>query len=137
MSHTDKTDPWRVRATHWEPSHWRCENATWPYYASLVVQYECDIPDEPNAKRDRKRRSWNKGETRCHWDPVYPPLGSHRWLTFAPVPKWFVDHRWNNVERTRERTQLAEIRKALRADRGTEVDFPCWQTRHGARWDWD
>lgn len=53
------------------------------------------------------------------------------------VPKWFIDHRWNNAERVRMRDELLNIVKEFNTS-GDVVDEPqSWQHRHGAQWDWD
>jgi hypothetical protein len=51
--------------------------------------------------------------------------------------KWFIDHRWNNPERVRERDELTDAAKEYRANGEVEADFANFQHRHAAQWDWN
>lgn len=70
------------------------------------------------------------------------PRGSYR---SNSVPKWFVDHTWNNPERVRVRDELRELTKEFNANFGrygarggdADLEFENFQHRHRSRWYWD
>lgn len=137
MSRTDAHQPYWTQARLWEPIHMRCPNAQGIGWYAMSLDRECDLPDGPVLPRDRQHHTRWRNKS-CYWTPVWSSITErHYSRAYAPVPKWFVDHRWNNVERTRQRCVFREMTKLLRAGEDTDFDFPCWQTRHGAKWDWE
>lgn len=136
--------PW-VLAEWWEPSHLACPNSKHYWGHSEAVRHPCNLPEEPwvvnpSATFPRWRgglpeRFWRL----CRWEHIHPYAHGRR-ATYASigVPKWFVDHVWNEPERRRERDDLRALRDEYNAHGDLEDgDFPCWQTRGFARWMWD
>jgi hypothetical protein len=75
-------------------------------------------------------------ETRptCYYWANHRP---YRW-SVRNVPKWFVDHTWNNPERVRERDTFRNMVKDYNTNFGdAELDFDNPQHRHRSRWHWD
>jgi hypothetical protein len=136
MSRTDVHAPYWTWAKWWEPVHLRCPYDRW---AGKLPRSACDLPSEPKLVDPRNLRKDHRDRGRhCCWEPVWLSWRKARWLHQHHVPKWFVDHRWNNVERTRERDRLGRMAKEYNANGDlNDGDFPNWQPRHGARWDWD
>lgn len=77
----------------------------------------------------------------------YPPMATCDYTVPDPhyigyrecgVPKWFIDHTWNNPERVRERDELKKAVALYNGgdweDEDFDFDFPNHQHRHGAGW---
>lgn len=126
MSRTDAHAPYWTWATWYEPSHGSHRHQA------------CDLPTEPvRANPSRRPRYPRDGWMSCFWRPVHPNWRQSRKIYGNTVPRWYVDHVWSNAERVRVRDGLSEIRKEYSAWGYFDGDFPNWQHRHGAAWDWD
>lgn len=85
---------------------------------------DCDL-DAPTSQR---RNRWNNCS---YWIPG---------ITYYPgsPPRWFRRRQWYDPERLRERIDLRAMAREYNAHGDLDDgDFPCWQHRHRARWDWD
>jgi hypothetical protein len=134
VSRTDKDTPSWVLAEWWRPCH--VKRYVWADPGPVCVG--CELPDEPRVVNLRATLgSWS--DRGCHWEPEWPyRYGRRRFWAPRGVPKWFVDHVWNNPERVRERDHLRALCDEYNTHRNLEDgDFPCWQTRSYARWMWD
>jgi hypothetical protein len=88
----------------------------------------CDLGDFPG---EGKYYRWHN--THCGYS-----LPSYVARYHSTVPKWYVDHVWNNAERVRERSRLREAAKEWNANGDLDdYDFPNLQHRHRAKWLWD
>lgn len=132
MSKTDKDRPdWVRENDNLEPIREEFHTCGRSWRAQRIER-ECDI-DQPSTGS-----SWWRYKNCGYF------LSYHRWST-RNVPKWFVDHTWNNVERVRERDTLREMTKEFNANFGrygvrgddADLDFPNFQHRHRSRWYWD
>lgn len=143
MSRTDAHAPYWTWATWYEPSHhlwcenrvpemsWRARRAGPRHYFEVRA---CNLPEHP-VRHAGARTRVHVGL--CTWEPVWPKRRQVRWLHVGRVPKWYVDHVWNNAERVRVRDELNGIRKEYSAWSYFDGDFPNWQHRHGATRYWD
>lgn len=87
----------------------------------------CDLGEFPG--QGKWYRWYN---TQCGWS-----LPRHEARYYSTVPKWYVDHTWNNPERVRVRDRLREAAKSYNAgEELDDYDFPNHQHRHRARWLW-
>lgn len=93
---------------------------------------------EQHTKTIRHR---NRPCVECDKKPTcyrYVGYESRRYRSKVGVPKWFVDHTWNNPERVRERNTFREMIKDVNANFGdADTDFENFQHRHRSRWYWD
>lgn len=120
LSRTDSTDPHWVRATWWEPRHWRCVRAPW-----LATDRPCDLPAEPVVSANRPRFI-NRGS--CIWIPSWDNcLGNG-------VPHWFNRVYFTRPERARVRDQLCRARAEYRGTGEVDVICEAAQHRHQGRW---
>jgi hypothetical protein len=119
MSHTDKDDPWWVRAKWWEPRHY-CQEYGIGYRRG---SYHCDLPQEPIVSINCK--PW-RSRTRCAWYPDFPDTQvkyrqhkreSRRLFFHGPL-------------RMKERLATREVVKG-----NIDVEFPDGRGRHSVLWD--
>lgn len=136
MSRTDAHAPYWTQAVWYEPSHHLdCE-----FYTNLLGRRHrgaevCNLPERAVRHAGVRTRVY---VPLCTWVPVWPAPREARWFYQRHVPHWYVNHVWNDVERTRERDQLTKLAKEYNtAGELQDGDFPCWQGRHYARWMWD
>lgn len=130
MSRTDKDAPHRARAEWWEPYHNCAEFAT---FAWRRGERSCTLPAEPTAEWQPVTR-WRS----CHWTPVTDrSTGYSRSWRGGHLPKWYIDHVWNNRVRTLLRAQLRRAAAEFRAAGDVDVISTVDQHRHCARWLWD
>lgn len=136
MSRTDAHVPFWVRATWYQPVHHiYCEN-----YANRLGRRHrsadpCNLPERAVRHAGRRTRAY---VPLCTWEPVWPSWREARYLHVRNVPRWYVQHVWDNAERVRERDGLRDMVKEHRAHRElADGDFPNHQHRHGATWYWD
>lgn len=136
MSRTDAHAPYWTWATWYEPCHHLyCPNGTNRYWQKRQGKTQpCNLPKRPVRHAGARTRVY---VGLCTWEPVFPRWRQARWLHVGQVPKWYVDHVWNNSERVRVRDGLNRIRKEYSAWSYLDGDFPNWQHRHGATWYWD
>jgi|SRR5688572_12707337 hypothetical protein len=137
MSRTDGHAPYWTWATWYEPCHsYYCVNyisRSW----QKVSKQPCDLPERPvrNAGRYKLRLV----PQTCTWEPVWPPKYSETLKLYGRrnAPRWFRRHVWEGPERTRQRATLGEMAKEYNATGELDDgDFPNYQHRHGAIWDW-
>lgn len=126
MSRTEAHTPWWVRAPWYVPYH-----GLW-----CGRRYVCDLPERPVRHAGPRSHVLTH---RCNWHPIWPVYRLRRTIFGNSMPRWYVEHVWHNVERTRERGTLGEMVKEYNANGELDDgDFPCWGTgRHGAWWGWD
>lgn len=124
MSDTDKDKPDWVRIEWREPFH-------------VCGRYRpCDLPVEPDLRRDKYWRPIWPPRTNCRWWLMKERHRKFRYKTWNP-PRWFVHHVWAGVERVSVRD---DCRRSIAEYRATgEVDTmpSVRQHRHGAGWLWD
>lgn len=139
MSRTDKDRPYYTDAEWWEPYHYQCGKSYRSYFGTVrttPARRQCDLPPEPIIAQYQARRRHNgRG---CSWDPAYPPgVDEHgRDRVHVSVPKWFVDHIWNNPSRVRARDECRQAAKEYRASGEVDVVPTTDQHRHCAGWAW-
>lgn len=123
MSRTDKTDPWWVRATQWAPRHGHCERfhenefAYFVFFGAEKEPRECNLPAEPDIKRDG-RQNWRTKDRQCRWLPVWPRRDRYMY-TWPPSREDRRAGYWG-PDRARVRDQLKSAAKEFRA--AGEVD---------------
>ena len=126
MAHTDAHVPYWVTAPYQAEHTDRC----------VTFRDECDLPPRPVRSALRTAPAWSHGwhrDTRCAWSYT----DDRRYAdAFAPVPKWYRDHRWNNRVRVAVRDRGRRAVAEHRATGDVAVELPVEQHRHGATWDW-
>lgn len=140
MSRTDKDRPYWVDAEYWEPWHYRCGNPNfyyWGYVSRTRPERECDLPPVPLYSHYRNVSFRRNGYKRCGWVPVWEKHDEHgRNRPYPPIPKWFIDHVWNNPARVRTRDECRKAVKEYRANGEVDVEPTIDQHHHGAGWLW-
>lgn len=127
MSDTDKDKPYWVTASRWEPEHWNCQYDE----RRRRPLRECDLPARPVVRRP-ERLTWRaRNDWGCHWFP------DDRRHPFSPVPRWYVQHVWTNVERRSVRDSARQAVAEHRATGEVDVELSVRQHRHGATWFWE
>lgn len=122
MARTDKDRPLWVREA--DPSEDRV-----PYHRHQdwrgLRSYECDFEENEHARPSKSYKN------NCGWS-----LRGYHWYT-GSVPKWFIDHVYNNPERVRVRDDLRNMAREYNAYNDLEDDdFPNHQHHYGASWYW-
>lgn len=137
MSRTDKEMPWWVICDWYEPAHGiNCRYRIPRHWRSRERDAECTLPDRP--VRHRGRFVYFRGLSTCTWETVWPSWRQARYLHVRAVPRWYVQHVWDNAERVRERDGLRKMVKEYNSNADlADGDFPNWQHRHCATWYWD
>jgi hypothetical protein len=121
MSDTDKTRPYWVRVRD------DLENTIEHHDHSAG---DCDYQEW--LENPKRRRYWNWFNTcgrsfSSNTDYYYG----------QSVPKWYVDHTWNNPERVRVRDVLNKAKQWYNGgDDLEDFDFPNEQHRHRSSWYW-
>ncbi len=128
MSRTDKTDPFWIRATWWEPHHFRCARAPW-----LRSDRTCDLPAEPIVTS--WYGSWYRARylKNCVWLPSSAELYADG---MASGPSWFSTLLFTRPERRRVRDQITLARQQHRATGEVDVIVETDQHRHRGNYDW-
>lgn len=135
MSRTDAHAPYWTWAAWYEPNHHiYCGKQANRLGRRHLRNEPCNLPERPVRHAGVRTRVY---VGLCTWEPVWPRWRQARWLHVGKVPKWYVDHVWNNAERTRVRDGLNKICKLYNSGDRDDMDFPNWQHRHGAIWYWD
>lgn len=136
MSRTDAHAPYWTQAVWYEPvHHLYCRFYLVRSWQRRTPEQPCNLPERPVRHAGGRTRVY---VPLCTWEPVWPLHRQVRWYYRRHVPHWFVNHVWNDMERTRERDQLGKMVKEYNATGELEDgDFGCWQGRHYARWMWD
>lgn len=116
MSRTDKDTPWWTReSTYWQPLHlWRCR----------LKEIPCTLPADVLASPTSPRSG------HCYWWPV-----TEQYPISAP-PKWYVDHRYHNVQRVLVRDGCRRMAAEWRGSGEISHEVLPRQGRHSARWGW-
>jgi hypothetical protein len=122
MSRTDKTDPYWLTATHWEPWHHYCQH-DWLRRG----ERDCDLPADPGPPRHPERPHLFR-RRRCTWQPEYV------WTLRHPRAR-DVRIYYTGPARRRARDELTLARAQHRATGEVDVIANVDQHRHAALWE--
>jgi hypothetical protein len=120
MSHTDKDEPWYMRARWFVPKHHLCEfdhgRRSRPYELR-----ECNLPTEPDRTRDQMWRPHDG----CFWFPEWD------WHGYYGPPNREGRHlQWFGPDRARVRDSLKSAAKEYRAAGDVTTVPPTEHHRH-------
>jgi hypothetical protein len=81
----------------------------------------------------REHEDWRRRG--CDWVPVCDwQWGWRRYVRDGGVPKWFRDHVWTNMIRTKLRSELTRAKQEYNGSGDTDVIPNIDQHHHGAGW---
>lgn len=135
MSKTDKTNPWWV-GRPWEPLHrYNCRDYRGLYVQRVAEYVDCDLPDEPPKRYDRKAR-WRGRPTGCFWEPEWPnyysKTGNKHWARERHVQE-FANRQERGIRAAWRDT--VRLLKATPVDLVDDIPLPDPRHRHFALWD--